>query len=162
MPSSSAPDGRQAHVRLLATMAADTPEHLLLRIADNGIGMASEVVDRLFGLHASRCGHHPALWRQRSRVGHLQATGDADGGDDRCAEQAWPWQRIRGELPIVRAPMAQPRRYPAIDGQHCIVVGEPRDVDDLCSYLEHAKAQLHRSPTHWRRRNARKAFMRRS
>ncbi len=141
----SAGRAQQGHVRLLATMAADTPEHLLLRIADNGIGMASEVVDRLFSAFTQADvattrrfgGSGLGLAICKRLVTLMEGTIDAQSRPGHGSA-------FVVKLPIVRAPMAQPRRYPAIDGQHCIVVGEPRDVDDLCSYLEHAKAQLHR------------------
>jgi CheY-like chemotaxis protein/HPt (histidine-containing phosphotransfer) domain-containing protein len=127
-------------------IAGDVPT-LVLRVADNGVGMAPQVLEHLFteftqgeasttrrfggtGLGLAICKRLVTLMR----------------GTIDVRSQVGEGSTFTVSLPI--EPMADTREVsvpdPDLSGLECILVGTGVDLDDLRIYLEHAGAKVHR------------------
>ena len=123
------------------------PERLVLRFADNGIGMASETLANLFssftqaevsttrrfggtGLGLAICKRLVALMNGEIDVHSVLGEGSI----------------FTVTLPFEMAEGGVRRQDPDVSDLDCIVVGSDENADDLRAYLEHAGARVHRVP----------------
>ena len=121
------------------------PARLVLRFADNGIGMSSETLAHLFssftqgevsttrrfggtGLGLAICKRLVSLMSGEIDVKSTLGEGST----------------FTVTLPYEVAEGAERRRHPGVAGLDCIVVGSDENADDLRAYLEYAGAHVHR------------------
>ena len=136
----------QQHGRVsIRVDVAPEPARLVLRFADNGIGMAPETLAQLFssftqaevsttrrfggtGLGLAICKRLVTLMNGEIEVQSALGQGST----------------FTVTLPFEPVEDASRRQDPDVAGLDCIVVGSDANADDLRTYLEHAGAQVHR------------------
>jgi PAS domain S-box-containing protein len=144
---SSGGSGRRGRVAVRVTMAQSEPLRIAFTVADNGIGMAPDVVDRLF------------VPFSQAEVSTTRRYGGTGLGLTICKRLA---DLMHGEIGVTSRPgegstftltlpvealRDQPARNLAdLSGIECLVVeSDEFDVDGLCSYLGHAGARATRA-----------------
>ena len=135
---------KRGRVSIRVDVAQD-PARLVLRFADNGIGMASETLANLFssftqaevsttrrfggtGLGLAICKRLVALMSGEIHVHSVLGEGSV----------------FTVTLPFETAEGGVRRQDPDVTDLDCIVVGSGENADDLRAYLEHAGARVHR------------------
>ena len=135
---------RRGHVSVRAELVDGTPPRLVLRFADNGIGMAPETLTQLFSSFT------------QAEVSTTRRFGGTGLGLAICKRLvalmggAIDVQSALGEgstftvtLPLEAVEGGGGRRDPDVAGLACVVVGSDGNADDLRVYLAHAGAQVH-------------------
>ena len=127
--------------------ATENPARLVMRFADNGIGMGPETLAHLFtsftqaevsttrrfggtGLGLAICKRLVTLMNGQIEVQSALGEGSV----------------FTVTLPFEVAEGGARRLEPDVTGLDCIVVGSDENADDLCVHLEHAGARVHRAP----------------
>ena len=135
---------QRGRVSMRVELAPGAPPRLVVRVADNGIGMAPETLAKLFspftqaeasttrrfggtGLGLAICGRLVELMN-----GKLDTQSEL--GEGSTFTVTLPFEEVQG---------SPQRLYPSLSGLDCIIVGSEVDVDDLRVYLEHAGARVH-------------------
>jgi PAS domain S-box-containing protein len=138
---------RPGRVSVQVEVAAAAPLRLAFRVADNGIGMAPEIVRMLFTPFT------------QGEVSTTRRFGGSGLGLAICKRLV---DLMQGEIAVESTPgrgstftvtlpfdiaAGQPLRpAPDLHGIDCIVVASPDlDTGHLCAYLEHAGARVHRA-----------------
>ena len=131
-------------VSIRAEVSADAPPRLIVRIADNGIGMTPETVAKLFksftqadssttrrfggtGLGLAICKRLVALMNGEIDVRSVPGEGST----------------FTVTLPLEELPGGAHPTLPDLTGLDCIVVGPCIEADDRRAYLEPAGARVH-------------------
>jgi PAS domain S-box-containing protein len=139
--------GRRGRVAVRVTPVPGTPLRLAFAVADNGIGMAPEVVERLF------------VPFSQAEVSTTRRYGGTGLGLTICKRLA---ELMHGEIAVasrpgegsvftltlpVDVPAEQPQRIlPDLTGIDCVVVAaEELDVDGIVGYLDAAGARVRRA-----------------
>ncbi len=138
---------RRGRVSIRADVAAGAggaPAQLVLRIADNGIGMSAETLGQLFTSFTQA---------EASTTRRFGGTGlglaicrrlvTLMGGDIQVDSVLGKGSTFTVTLPIEEVAGGRTRPDPDIAGLDCIVVGADTRLDDLRVYLEHAGARVH-------------------
>ena len=125
----------------------ENPARLVLRFADNGIGMAPETLAHLFSSFT------------QAEVSTTRRFGGTGLGLAICKRLVTLMngeihvQSVLGEgsiftvtLPFEVADSGGRRHGPDVTELDCVVVGADENADDLRAYLEHAGARVHRVP----------------
>ncbi|HET6599263.1 MAG TPA: ATP-binding protein, partial [Burkholderiaceae bacterium] len=135
---------RRGRVSVRAELVDGTPPRLVLRFADNGIGMAPETLTQLFssftqaevsttrrfggtGLGLAICKRLVALM----------------GGEIDVQSALGEGSTFTVTLPLEAVEGGTGRRDPDVTGLECVVVGSDGHADDLRVYLAHAGARVH-------------------
>ena len=135
---------RRGHVSIRMEMAATVPPVLRLQVADNGIGMAPEILGQLFV---------PFTQAEGSTTRRFGGTGLGltiikrlvllMNGDIQVQSHPGLGSTFTVTLPAEVVDASTEPPYSDLSGVECIVVGTGDGVDDIRSYLEHARAQVH-------------------
>ncbi|MEP6739028.1 MAG: ATP-binding protein [Caldimonas sp.] len=149
--SAGRPD-REGRVSVRVDVVGDAPERLMLRIADNGIGMAPATISRLFTAFAQA---------EASTTRRFGGTGLGlaickrlvilMGGEIDVHSALDEGSTFTVSLPLEAVADAT-RLYPTLAGLLCVVIGADRSAEDLALrddqrvYLEHAGARVHMVP----------------
>ena len=136
--------GRPGRVWVRVGLAGDAPARLVLRIADNGIGMAPETLERLFTSFTQAevsttrrfggTGLGLAISKRLVTLMGGEITVQSSLGQGSTFTVRLPCEEVQGHVP---------RALPDLRGLECFVVGSETLADDVCVYLEHAGAQVH-------------------
>ena len=139
--------GRRGRVALRVTVAQPAPLRLAFAVIDNGIGMAPEVVARLFV---------PFSQAEASTTRRFGGTGlgltickrlaELMQGEISVASRPDQGSVFTLSLPVAVAAEQPPRPLPDLAGVECLIVAsEELDADGLSGYLEHAGARVRRA-----------------
>jgi signal transduction histidine kinase/CheY-like chemotaxis protein/HPt (histidine-containing phosphotransfer) domain-containing protein len=141
---------RHGRVSIRVELTEDAPEHpprLVLRFADNGIGMTPETLAQLFSSFTQaevsttrRFGGTGLGLAISKRLVSLMA------GEIHVDSALGEGSTFTVTLPFEAVPATPARRYPDVAEIDCIVVGSDANADDLRAYLEHAGARVLRVP----------------
>jgi CheY-like chemotaxis protein/HPt (histidine-containing phosphotransfer) domain-containing protein len=125
----------------------ESPPRLVLRVADNGIGMAPETVANLFSSFTQAevsttrrfggTGLGLAICKRLVTLMNGEIDVQSTLGEGSVFTVALPFEVADGRVR---------RHAPDVTGLDCIVVGSDENADDLHAYLEHAGARVHRVP----------------
>ncbi len=138
---------RRGRISVRAELAQQEPPRLVVRVADNGIGMKADTLARLFtsftqaeasttrrfggtGLGLAICKRLVTLMK-----GELQV--ESTFGKGSIFTLTLPIEEVEG---------SRRRADPDLSDLECIVVGSNVKADDLRAYLEHAGARVHVVP----------------
>ena len=138
----------RGRVSIRASMMAESPAHLNLCFADNGIGMAPSTVEQLFSpfMQAESTitrrfgGTGLGLTICKRLVTLMQGDIDVQSalGEGSTFTVTVPIEEVAGST-LMPALMPEPE----LKGVDCIIVGSNENADDLRTYLEHAGARVH-------------------
>jgi PAS domain S-box-containing protein len=138
---------RRGQVSLRVEVPDRAPQRIVLRIADNGIGMAPETLDSLFSSFTQA---------EASTTRRFGGTGlglvickrlvTLMGGDIQVQSTLDKGSIFTVTLPFEAVVGAALPAAPDLTDLDCIVVGQAVNTDDLRIYLEHAGAQVHLVP----------------
>ena len=140
--------GRRGRVSLRVELAGEAPRRLVLRIADNGIGMAPGTVERLFSSFTQA---EASTTRRFGGTGLGLAISrplvTLMGGEIAVQSALGEGSTFTVSLPVEEVEGSVPRPLPDLGGLECIVVGPGAQNDDAAVYLEHAGARVRRAVT---------------
>ena len=135
---------RPGAVSIRVEIASDTPLRLSFRIADNGIGMKPETLDKLFTVFTQAevsttrrfggTGLGLAICKRLVEMMDGEITAESRYGEGSVFTVTLPFEK----------PDEQPRPTAIpLEGIDCILVEDTRfNTQDLCIYLEHAGAKV--------------------
>ena len=137
--------GKRGRVLVRVEVAQTTPLRLVLRIVDNGIGMAPDTLDQIFT---------PFTQAEVSTTRRFGGTGlgltickrlvDLMQGEISVESTPGAGSAFTVTLPFALAAEQPVRSQPDLSGLECIVLESPDfQVDDLRIYLEHAGAKVY-------------------
>ena len=137
--------GKRGRVLVRVEVAQTAPLRLVLRIVDNGIGMAPDTLDQIFT---------PFTQAEVSTTRRFGGTGlgltickrlvDLMQGEISVASTPGAGSAFTVTLPFALAAEQPVRSQPDLAGLECIVLESPDfQVDDLRIYLEHAGAKVY-------------------
>ncbi|MDB6000764.1 MAG: sensory transduction histidine kinase, partial [Rhizobacter sp.] len=135
---------RRGQVSIRAEMEEGAETRLVLRIADNGVGIAPETLGQLFSAFT------------QAEVSTTRRFGGTGLGLAICKRLVTLMkgdiavQSVLGEgstftvtLPLETADEGLPQTRSDLAGLDCIVVNDDHQAEDLCVYLRHAQARVH-------------------
>ena len=135
---------RRGLVSIRMELAATVPPALCLQVADNGIGMAPEVLSQLFV---------PFTQAESSTTRRFGGTGLGltivkrlillMGGEIQVQSQPGLGSTFTVTVPAEAVEVSTDSPYIDLSGVVCIVVGTGDEVDDIRAYLEDARARVH-------------------
>ena len=136
---------RRGHVSIRVELDTGTPPRLVMRVADNGIGMAPSTLAHLFSSFTQA---------EISTTRRFGGTGlglaickrlvTLMNGDIQVQSTLGEGSTFTVTLPLEVVAGSTARQGADVAGLHCIVVGSDAHADDLRIYLEHAGAIVHR------------------
>ncbi len=135
--------GRRGRVALRVRVAGRSPPHLVLRVSDNGIGIAPDTLD---GLFASFTQAEVSTTRRFGGTGLGLAISKRlvalMGGEITVKSRVGEGSVFTVRLPFEEVEGHVPRAQPDLHGLHCLVVGSGTLASDVRRYLEPAGARV--------------------
>ena len=135
---------RRGRVSIRAEIGPDEPPQLVLRVADNGIGMKPETLAQLFTsftqAEASTTRRFGGTGLGLAICKRLVMLMD---GDIQVQSTSGKGSVFTVTLPVEQVEGGRARAEPGVADLDCIIVGSDASPDDLRAYLEHAGARVH-------------------